>query len=179
MGEEVGDECLAALRAASEVIGEKCKLIGRPPIGRRGRPRIEEKRSPCWFVIGTITGVITWNILEPLLHIEVEESDFEVKEKREENKGFTCRGTMKFFARPRDKASSKEELEMEGKHLKRAVEATKEKLMKGINEDVLIVEEGLKITDFKIGDIKFERFEETGYEKGDILVDLEATVIKG
>lgn len=31
MGEEVSDECLAALRAASEVIGERCKIPGGSP----------------------------------------------------------------------------------------------------------------------------------------------------
>ena len=32
-GEEVSDECLAALRAASEVIGEKCKYTPPSPKG--------------------------------------------------------------------------------------------------------------------------------------------------
>lgn len=51
MGEEVSDECLAALRAAGEVIGEKCKFT---PAPHKCEYTWETPREVCDAVIGGI-----------------------------------------------------------------------------------------------------------------------------
>jgi len=58
---EVDDECLAALRAASEVIGEKCKFTPPPTMNKNSFVQMFLEDTPkgiCWAIIGTIGAAI-------------------------------------------------------------------------------------------------------------------------
>ena len=175
MGEEVPDECLAALRAASEVIGEKCNIKTQGKVVEIDKKR---KRDPCWNVMDAIVAIIDALVVDQILKLSVEDHGFEVIKTQPENKEFTCFGIGKSYIGPDTwveepyQIKSETDIEFIRRELKRAIDAQKENVIKEAN--MLI--RPLKIFDFKVGAIRFERFIETKYRSGVIMYDLEAKV---
>ena len=179
-GEEgaVSDGCLAALRAASEVIGEKCGVQGE-------KTDIFEKKSPCWLVIGTIGAIIRFIVVEDVFRIYVKDTGHAVEEARQTNSELKCRGTFTMHIEPRGVGSFPQSyydeavLEKIVRDVKKKIEEDKEHLTELALKDVLLYGEGLKVMDFGIDDIKFEPDEGQGYSEADIILRLHAIVLKG
>lgn len=168
--DEVSEECLAALRAAREVVDEKCEITG-TPIEKR-------KRDPCGNVMGGLVGVIDALVVDQILKLSVVDHGFEVTKMQPENKEFTCFGIGNSDIGPDTwveepyQIKSETDIEFIRRELKRAIDAQKEILIKDANMMI----RPLKITDFKVENIRFERFIETEYRSGVIKYDLEVKV---
>lgn len=182
----VSDGCLAALHAASEVIAEKCSIKSQEEeeivIAERLKKQ-DKKRKPCWNVMDGLTAVISALVGGVLTEdntfkLSIEDHDFEVTKMPPKNKEFACFGIGKSYIGPdtwvEDPYQIKSETDIEfiRRELKRVIDAQKENIIKEAN--MLVIP--LKITDFKVGDIRFERFIETKYRTGVIIYDLEVKV---
>jgi len=169
-GEKGSDECLATLRASSEVIGEKCKFT--PPA---------KKEKTCWRVIDAITAIIDTFVIDNTLKLSIEDHGGDVIKMQPENEEFTCFGVGRSYIGPNTWVEDPYQIRSEAdfdfirREFKRAIGAQKENLIKEAN--MLIKPYHLKITDFKIrGDLGFESFSETGFREGEIIYGLEVKV---